>query len=233
MLSVRNLKVWYGRTEIVRDVSFDVGTGEVVALMGGNGAGKTTVLRALSGLVRPRAGTILFGGQALQGREPRDMVVAGLVQVPQGRFVWPGMTVAENLELGGVTRKRSERAAAVERVNTIFPTLATKRHAAAGSLSGGEQQMVAVGRALMAAPRMLLMDEPSAGLSPKVVDEMVAAIARLRDEGLSILLVEQNVGVAGALAGTAHVLANGVITLSIDGASLAGDPQVVRSYLGR
>jgi branched-chain amino acid transport system ATP-binding protein len=233
MLSVRNLKVWYGRTEIVRDVSFNVGTGEVVALMGGNGAGKTTVLRALSGLVRPRAGTINFAGQALQGREPRDMVVAGLVQVPQGRFVWPGMTVAENLELGAVTRKRSERAAAVERVNTIFPTLATKRHAAAGSLSGGEQQMVAVGRALMAAPRMLLMDEPSAGLSPKVVDEMVAAITRLRDEGLSILLVEQNVGVAGALASTAHILANGVITLSVDGASLAGDPQVVRSYLGR
>ena len=233
MLSVRNLKVWYGRTEIVRDVSFDVGPGEVVALMGGNGAGKTTVLRALSGLVPPRAGTITFGGQALQGREPRDMVVAGLVQVPQGRFVWSGMSVAENLELGAVTRKRSERAAAVERVNAIFPALAAKRHAAAGSLSGGEQQMVAVGRALMAAPRMLLMDEPSAGLSPKVVNEMVAAMSRLRDEGLSILLVEQNVGVAGALAGTAHILANGVITLSVDGASLAGDPQVVRSYLGR
>jgi branched-chain amino acid transport system ATP-binding protein len=233
MLAVRNLKVWYGRTEIVRDVSFDVAAGAVVALMGGNGAGKTTVLRAISGLVRPRAGTIVFEGQALQGREPRDMVVAGLVQVPQGRFVWPGMTVAENLDLGGVTRKRSERAAAVERVNAIFPTLARKRHAAAGSLSGGEQQMVAVGRALMAAPRMLLMDEPSAGLSPKVVDEMVAAITRLKDEGLSILLVEQNVGVAGALAETAHILANGAIALSVDGASLAGDPQVVRSYLGR
>jgi branched-chain amino acid transport system ATP-binding protein len=202
MLSVRNLKVWYGRTEIVRDVSFDVAAGAVVALMGGNGAGKTTVLRALSGLVRPRAGTIIFAGQALQGREPRDMVVAGLVQVPQGRFVWPGMSVAENLELGAVTRKRSERAAAVERVNAIFPTLATKRHAAAGSLSGGEQQMV-------------------------------AAITRLRDDGLSILLVEQNVGVAGALASTAHILANGAIALSVDGASLAGDPQVIRSYLGR
>ena len=233
MLSVRNLNVWYGRTEIVRDVSFDVAAGAVVALMGGNGAGKTTVLRALSGLVRPRAGTIVFAGQALQGRDPRDMVVAGLVQVPQGRFVWPGMTVAENLDLGAITRKRGERAAAVDRVNAIFPTLATKRHAAAGSLSGGEQQMVAVGRALMASPRMLLMDEPSAGLSPKIVDELVAAIARLKHEGLAILLVEQNVGMAGALAGTAHILANGAIALSVDGGSLASDPQVVRSYLGR
>jgi branched-chain amino acid transport system ATP-binding protein len=233
MLSVRNLKVWYGRTEIVRDVSFDVGAGAVVALMGGNGAGKTTVLRALSGLVRPRAGTIMFDGQAMAGREPRDMVLAGLVQVPQGRFVWPGMSVAENLELGAVTRKRGERAACFERVNAIFPTLAVKREAAAGSLSGGEQQMLAVGRALMAAPRMLLMDEPSAGLSPKVVDEMVAAITRLKELGLSILLVEQNVGVAGALAGTAHILANGAIAMSVDGAALGGDPQVARSYFGR
>lgn len=232
MLSVRNLKVWYGRTEIVRDVSFDVAAGAVVALMGGNGAGKTTVLRALSGLVRPRAGTIIFAGQALQGREPRDMVVAGLVQVPQGRFVWPGMSVAENLELGAVTRKRSERAAAVERVNAIFPTLATKRHAAAGSLSGGEQQMVAVGRALMAAPRMLLMDEPSAGLSPKVVDEMVAAITRLRDDGLSILLVEQNVGVAAAVADDANVLQGGCITYSGPAAGLLDNEEVLRSYLG-
>jgi branched-chain amino acid transport system ATP-binding protein len=234
MLSVRNLNVWYGPTEVVRDVTFDVSAGEVVGLMGGNGAGKSTVLKALSGLIAPRGGTIEFNGISIAGRHPHDVVVAGLVQVPQGRFVWPGMTVQENLELGAVTRKdKAEIKVSIEDVLTLFPSLERKQRQRAGQLSGGEQQMVAVGRAMMAKPRLMMMDEPSAGLAPRVVDEMIGAIKALNARGLAILLVEQNIGVAAALAGKAHVLANGEISFTTTGRKLASDPQVIRSYLGR
>ncbi|MBT6119285.1 MAG: ABC transporter ATP-binding protein [Rhodospirillaceae bacterium] len=234
MLDVRNLNVWYGVTEVVRDVSFSVPTGSIVALMGGNGAGKTTILNTLSGLLKPRGGELALDGESIKDRHPHDIVVRGLVQVPQGRHVWPGMTVRDNLDLGAVTRKDKDGIRAdIEEAFALFPILAERRDQRASSLSGGEQQMLAICRALMAKPRMLLMDEPSAGLSPRIVQEMVAAIRRLHERGLTILLVEQNVGVAGALADTAYVLANGEIAFSTDGAELATNPDVLRSYLGR
>ena len=233
MLTVRNLNVWYGPTEVLRDVSFEVPQGKVIALMGGNGAGKTTVLKALSGLVKPRGGEATFAGRRIDGLHPADVVTNGLVQVPQGRFVWPRMTVGDNLLLGAVTRPRDEYAETLRQVHELFPVLKAKAEMRAGQLSGGEQQMVAIGRAMMARPRMLMMDEPSAGLAPKVVNEMAEAIRKLHETGLGILLVEQNVGVAGALADTAFILANGEIAFSIEGNRLASDPQVIRSYLGR
>ena len=234
MLTVRNLNVWYGLTEVVRDVSFDVPVNGVIALLGGNGAGKTTILKTISGMVRPRGGEILFEGKRIDGLDPRDIVCSGLVQVPQGRYVWPGMTVLDNLELGAVTRTdKAEIRASMEDAFALFPTLARKRNDKAAQLSGGEQQMVAVARAMMAKPRMLMMDEPSAGLSPRVTEEMVDALSKLHARGLGILLIEQNVGVAGALADRAYVLADGTIAFETSGAAIAHDPQVIRSYLGR
>jgi branched-chain amino acid transport system ATP-binding protein len=233
MLTVRNLSVSYGRTTVLRDVSFEVPQGRIVALMGGNGAGKTTLLRALSGLVRPRSGEALFAGEPIQGLHPHDIVAKGLVQVPQGRFVWPRMSVRDNLRLGAVTRPKAEIPDTLEIVLAMFPKLRAKQDQRAGQLSGGEQQMVAVGRAMMAKPRMLMMDEPSAGLAPLVVQEMAGAIRKLHEAGLGILLVEQNIGLAGALADTAFVLLNGAIGFQVEGRKLTSDRQVISSYLGR
>lgn len=233
MLSVEHLNVWYGNTEVVRDVSFSVTPDRAIALMGGNGAGKTTILRALSGLISPRSGTATFKGQEIAGFEPHKVVSAGLVQVPQGRFVWPGMSVRDNLLLGGVTRPKAALKGLIENAFELFPTLARKQDMRAGQLSGGEQQMVAIGRALMAQPSMLMLDEPSAGLAPRAVDDMITIIQRLHKSGLGILLVEQNVGVAGALVETALILSNGKIGAEIEGKKLASDPQVIRNYLGR
>ena len=234
MLSIRALEVWYGSTEILRGVSFDVAFDRVVALLGGNGAGKTTLLRALSGIVKPRGGTIAFDGVQIAGLKPRTIVGRGLAQVPQGRFVWQGMTVLDNLLLGAVTRRdKAEIRASVGDAFTLFPTLFRRQADRAGQLSGGEQQMLAVARALMSRPRMLLLDEPSAGLSPRIIGEMVDALRELHARGLGMLLVEQNVGLAGALADQAFVLANGAIAFETDGASLASNPRIIASYLGR
>ena len=234
MLSIGALEVWYGTTEILRDVSFNVPHDQVVALLGGNGAGKTTLLRTLSGIVKPRRGRIEFDGVSIAGLPPRSIVTRGLVQVPQGRFVWPGMTVLDNLLLGAVTRHdKAEVHASVDDAFVLFPTLHRRQADRAGLLSGGEQQMLAIARALMAKPRMLLLDEPSAGLSPRIIGEMVDALRALHQRGLAMLLVEQNVGLAGALASTAYVLANGAIAFETDGASLASNPQIIRSYLGQ
>jgi branched-chain amino acid transport system ATP-binding protein len=234
MLSIRALEVWYGTTEILRGVSFDVASDRVVALLGGNGAGKTTLLRALSGIVKPRGGAIEFDGVSIAGLKPRAIVSRGLAQVPQGRFVWQGMTVLDNLLLGAVTRHdKAEIRASVTDAFTLFPTLRRRQTDRAGQLSGGEQQMLAVARALMSRPRMLLLDEPSAGLSPRIIGEMVEALLALHQRGLGMLLVEQNVGLAGALADTAYVLANGAIAFETDGASLASNPRIIGSYLGQ
>ena len=234
MLDVRNLSVWYGPTEVLRDVSFQVPAGAVVALLGGNGSGKTTTLNTLSGLLVPRSGTVLFEGEEIQGLPTYRTVALGLVQVPQGRDVWGGMTVRDNLDLGAITRREREAIARDrEDVFALFPVLRERQKRKAGTLSGGEQQRLAIGRALMARPRLLLMDEPSAGLSPRVVEDMVAAIHRLHERGLTILLVEQNVGVAAALADRAHVLLNGAVAFSGPAAELLHNPDVLRSYLGR
>jgi branched-chain amino acid transport system ATP-binding protein len=234
MLTVDRLSVWYGATEVLRNVSFAVPAGEIVALMGGNGAGKSTTLNALSGLLKPRAGSIIFANDPVEGRHPHDIVVRGLVQVPQGRYCWPTMSVRDNLELGAITRNdKAGIARDLEEALTIFPALRERLGSRAGALSGGQQQMVAIARALMAKPKLLLMDEPSHGLSPKIVEEMVEAIRGLHARGLTILLVEQNVGVAATLATTAHVLRNGEIAMSAPGNELLNNPQLLKTYLGR
>ncbi len=235
MLRVEHLSVWYDVTEVIRDVTFEVAENEVVALLGGNGAGKTTILNTLSGLLAPRRGSIAIDGRPVEGWHPQTIVKAGMVQVPQGRFVWPGMSVEDNLALGAITRPRSERdaiATDMDEVFDMFPVLRERRRGFAASLSGGEQQMLAIGRALMARPRMLLMDEPSHGLSPLMVRQMVVAIRRLHGRGMTILLVEQNVGVAAAVSKLAYVLVNGEIEFSAPGAELADNPDILRSYLG-
>jgi branched-chain amino acid transport system ATP-binding protein len=233
MLEVEHLRVWYGNTEVLRDVSFSVADNAVVALLGGNGSGKTTILNALSGIVRPRAGAIQVVGQSVVGASPERIVRAGVIQVPQGREVFAAMTVRDNLEIGAATRKdAAEIRRDMDEVFELFPRLHEKQGHRAGSLSGGEQQQVAIGRSLMARPRLLLMDEPSAGLSPTIVEDMIGTIRLLHGRGLTILLVEQNVGVAAQVAETAHVLQNGEIVYTGPAAELIGNEQVLASYLG-
>jgi branched-chain amino acid transport system ATP-binding protein len=234
MLEVQHLSVSYGVTEVLRDVSFTVPERSIVALLGGNGSGKTTTLNVLSGLLAPRGGAIRFEGRPIDALPTHEVVKRGIVQVPQGREVWSGMSVRDNLDLGAATQRNRRMAKAdVDEVFALFPVLRDRQSRKAGTLSGGEQQMLAIGRALMARPRLLLMDEPSAGLSPVVVQAMVATIQRLHARGLTILLVEQNVGVAAALAQHAHVLMNGEVALSAPAADLLRNPDVLRSYLGR
>ena len=234
MLSVHDLNVWYGATEVLRSVSFDVPRGQITALMGGNGAGKSTTLNALSGLIRVRSGTISVDGTRIDDSAPHEIIRGGVSQVPQGRFCWPTMSVYDNVRLGAVTR--NDRQAIHDDMETIwalFPALKERQRTSAGALSGGQQQMVAIARALMARPRYLLMDEPSHGLAPKVVDEMIALIRSINVRGTTILLVEQNVGVAAALAQQVHVLRNGEIALTSEGRSLLRNPQLLESYFGR
>jgi branched-chain amino acid transport system ATP-binding protein len=234
VLDIKHLKVAYGITEVLHDVSFQVPAHSIVALLGGNGSGKTTLLNTLLGLVRPVSGSILFEGAECAGLPPDRIVRRGLAQVPQGREVWPNMTVAENIELGAATRKDwPEISSDIEGIFELFPKLVPHRRRLAGSLSGGEQQMVAIGRALMARPRCLLMDEPSAGLAPSIVSSMVDTIMALNQRGLTILLVEQNIGVAAAVAEHAHILQNGEIAFSGPAVGLVDNPAVLQSYLGR
>jgi branched-chain amino acid transport system ATP-binding protein len=235
MLEVTDLNVWYGVTEVLRRVSLTVSEKSIVALLGGNGSGKTTVLNALSGMVAPRAGSIRLFGQEIAGLRSDQVVRAGLVQVPQGREVFPSMTVRENLEMGAATRANGvDISRDIDEVFALFPRLSERRSRPAGSLSGGEQQQVAIGRALMARPRMLLMDEPSVGLSPIVVQSMIDTIKTLNHErGLTILIVEQNVGVAAAVAETAYVLKDGEIGYRGSAPELINNPEVLASYLGR
>jgi branched-chain amino acid transport system ATP-binding protein len=234
VLDIKHLRVAYGITEVLRDVTFQVPAGSIVSLLGGNGSGKTTLLNTVAGMIRPLAGSVRFEGAECGGWTADRMVRNGLVQVPQGREVWPNMSVLDNLELGAVTRR--DRAAIqtdLAATFAMFPKLAQRRQNLAGSLSGGEQQMLAIGRALMARPRCLLMDEPSAGLAPAVVAEMVDTIVALNRRGMTILLVEQNIGVAAAVAEHAHVLKNGEIAFSGPAAGLLDNPAVLNSYLGR
>jgi len=233
MLEVKGLNVWYGRTEILRDVTFSVPRGEIVALLGGNGSGKTTILNTLSGLLKPRAGSVMLGDTELAGRPAAAIVKAGMTQVPQGREVFASMTVLENLRMGAATRRdRHEMRRDIDDVFTMFPRLHERRDRNAGYLSGGEQQQVAIGRSLMAHPKLLLMDEPSAGLAPNIVESMIETVRMLKQRGLTILLVEQNVGVAAQTAGDAHILQNGSIVFTGSAPELIGNEQVLASYLG-
>jgi branched-chain amino acid transport system ATP-binding protein len=232
VLEIRSLRAGYGAIEVLRGVDLAVGAGEIVALLGSNGAGKSTLNNNVSGLYRPFGGTIEFDGQAIAGAPSMRIVEAGLVQVPEGRRVFPNLSVRENLELGSYRRGRAARAKNLERVLAVFPRLNERMTQLAGTLSGGEQQMLAIGRGLMSEPRLLILDEPSLGLSPLLVEEMFTLIGRLNRDGLAILLVEQNVVQSLAIAHRAYVLENGRIALSGAAAELAENPELRRSYLG-
>ncbi|MBR2819228.1 MAG: ABC transporter ATP-binding protein [Reyranella sp.] len=232
MLEVGALRAGYGALEVLRGVDLTVAAGEIVALLGSNGAGKSTLNNTVCGLYRPFGGTIRFDGRDIGGRASKHIVEAGLVQVPEGRRVFPNLSVRDNLELGSYRRGKPARKRNFDKVLATFPRLGERLRQAAGTLSGGEQQMLAIGRGLMAEPRLLILDEPSLGLSPLLVEEMFALIGRLNAEGLAILLVEQNVVQSLALAHRAYVLENGRIALHGSAAELAEHPDLRRSYLG-
>jgi branched-chain amino acid transport system ATP-binding protein len=232
VLEVKSLRAGYGAIEVLRGVDLAVGAGEIVALLGSNGAGKSTLNNNVCGLYRPLAGTIRFDGKDIAGAPSMGIVEAGLIQVPEGRRVFPNLSVRENLELGSYRRGRAARAKNLDHVLSIFPRLQERLTQTAGTLSGGEQQMLAIGRGLMGEPTLLILDEPSLGLSPLLVEEMFALIGRLNRDGLAILLVEQNVVQSLAIAHRAYVLENGRIALSGQAADLARDPGLRKSYLG-
>ncbi len=232
-LEIEGLEVAYGRTVALHGVSIAVGEGQVVCLIGANGAGKTTAMRAISGLVRPRAGRVRFAGADITGQAAHRIAAAGLRQVPEGRQCFAELTVAENLAIGAyLVPNRSEVARRQDRVLARFPRLRERLHQLAGSMSGGEQQMLAIGRALMGAPRLLLLDEPSMGLAPLFVEEIFAIIAALKTEGTTILLVEQNASAALDVADHAYVLEIGRIVLSGPAAEVASNPAIAAAYLG-
>ncbi len=233
MLRVSNLAVAYGRVAALWDVGFDVHPGEIVALVGANGAGKTTTLKTLSGLLRPQAGTALLDGDALERLSTSAIVERGLVHVPEGRKLFPEMTVRDNLLLGGFSRAaRPHQAERLERVFEVFPRLRERQRQVAGTLSGGEQQMVAIGRGLMAGPRILMLDEPSLGLAPIMVEEMFRVISDINRAGVTVLLVEQNTEHALAIAHRGFVLESGRVVLSGSGAELLANERVREAYLG-
>jgi len=232
MLEVKGLVAGYDGTEVLRGIDLSVGAGEVVAVLGANGVGKTTLNRALSGLIKPRVGSIRFQETEIGGLKPAAIVSAGLIHVPEGRRIFPNMSVRDNLVLGSYRRGKPGRQANLERIFTLFPRLRERAAQAAGTLSGGEQQMLAIGRGLMGEPRLLILDEPSLGLSPLLVEEMFALVARIAADGLAVLLVEQNVVQSLELAARAYVLENGRIVVSGKASDIAADPALKHAYLG-
>jgi branched-chain amino acid transport system ATP-binding protein len=232
LLAISDLHVGYGETEVLRGVDLMVDAGEIVAVLGSNGAGKSTLNRAISGVLRARKGSICFAGHMIEREKPASIVSRGLIHVPEGRCVFPNLSVKDNLDLGGYRRARNRRRQNRERVFSIFPRLAERQSQRAGSLSGGEQQMLAIGRGLMAEPVLLILDEPSLGLSPLLVEELFALIQRINRQGIALLLVEQNVVQSLEVAHRAYILENGNVVL--DGASdhLRNDPNLKRAYLG-
>ena len=232
MLEVNALSSRYGRIPALADVALQVGRSELVALVGANGAGKTTLLRVISGVQAAAAGCVRFEGADVTRASPRQRVKMGIVQVPEGRQVFGPLSVEDNLRLGAFVRPVAEIAAALERVFALFPILAARRRETAGTLSGGQQQMLAIGRALMTRPKLLLLDEPSMGLAPRIVAEIFAIIRSLKDAATTILLVDQNAQAALTIADRAYVLEVGRIALSGTGRELLGDPRVRQAYLG-
>ncbi len=232
MLKVDGIHVYYGSIHAVKGVSFEVNEGEIVTLIGANGAGKSTVLNAVSGLLHPRTGSVCFMDQDLRGVPPHKVVERGLAQVPEGRRIFLQMTVEENLEMGAYTQPKSSVAPGVADVYKRFPRLEERRSQVAGTLSGGEQQMLAMGRALMSRPRLLMLDEPSMGLAPLLVEQIFEIIRELHAAGTTILLVEQNAQAALSVADRAYVLETGRVSLSGTGAELMASDQVRRAYLG-
>jgi branched-chain amino acid transport system ATP-binding protein len=232
LLTIDNLHAGYDAVEVLRGVNLHIAEGELVALLGSNGAGKTTLNSVVSGLVPTWRGRVLFDGQDLTGAHYRTVVQAGLIQVPEGRKVFPNLSVLENLELGAFTRARARRVDNLRRVFETFPRLHERQSQLAGTMSGGEQQMLAIGRGLMAEPKLLILDEPSLGLSPLLVEEMFTLIAQLRADGLAVLLVEQNVGQSLEIADRAYVMENGSIRFSGTSAELLASDTLRQAYLG-
>jgi branched-chain amino acid transport system ATP-binding protein len=233
LLRISGLRAGYGDVEVLHGISLEVNQGEVVALLGANGAGKTTTLRAVSGLLRPSNGEVAFQGRRIDRLPASRIVELGVVQVPEGRKIFPSLTVRENLELGAYHRKaKPHRVESLERVLEMFPVLRERRGQAAGTLSGGEQQMLAIARALMARPALLMLDEPSLGLAPRIVFEIFETIRTIRSRGLTVLLVEQNVQHSLRLADRGYVLENGSLVLAGSGAELLNSEHTKRAYLG-
>jgi branched-chain amino acid transport system ATP-binding protein len=232
VLAVEDLTSGYGRIEVLHGVSLAVEAGEIVALVGSNGAGKTTLLRAISGVQPTISGRVRFAGEAIDALPAHRRVARGIAQVPEGRQVFAPLTVEDNLRLGAFVRRDAEIAADIDNVYAIFPALAEKRHVAGGALSGGQQQMLAIGRALMARPALLLLDEPSMGLSPLLVEQIFSIIADFKRRGLTVLLVEQNAHAALAIADRGYVIEGGRITISGTGRMLVADERVRAAYLG-
>ena len=232
MIKVNGLHAGYDLVKVLRDVTIEIGNGEIVAVLGSNGVGKTTLNNTLSGLIKPTSGEIYFDDVLISGRDPVEIVEMGLIHVPEGRKLFPNLSVKENLELGSYRRGKLNRATNLERVMEIFPKLKERISQTAGTLSGGEQQMVAIGRGLMGDPRILLLDEPSLGLSPLLVEQMFSLIKQINDEGLSIILVEQNVIQSLAIADRAYVLEGGTVSLSGRADELQENSNLKKSYLG-
>jgi branched-chain amino acid transport system ATP-binding protein len=232
LLAIEGLHAGYGTTEILRGIDLAVNEGEIVAVLGSNGAGKSTLNLAISGVLRPWRGAIRFAGAPIERTRPSVIVARGLIHVPEGRRIFPNMSVGENLDLGCYRRARRRRAENRERVFGIFPRLAERQMQSAGTLSGGEQQMLAIGRGLMAEPKLLILDEPSLGLSPLLVEELFALIRNINAQGIALLLVEQNVVQSLDVAGRAYVLDNGAIVLQGSAADVRNDPNLKRAYLG-
>jgi branched-chain amino acid transport system ATP-binding protein len=233
VLTVSGVSAGYGRVPVLHDVALSVGPGEVVALLGANGAGKTTLLRVIAGELRPSAGSVDFHDRELVGLRPEGVVRAGVALVPEGRRMFAGLTVRENLLLGAYSRRRADLGSDLDRINGFFPRLAQRAEQAAGRLSGGEQQMVAIGRALMARPRLLMIDELSQGLAPTVVDDLIDLLPALAGDGMAILLVEQDVEAALAVAARGYVLELGAIVREGTAAALLADSSLTDAYLGR
>lgn len=232
MLKIENLSVHYGMIQAVRDVNFHVEQGEIVSLIGANGAGKTTILRTISGLNRPSSGTVSFEGQQIQKMVPQKIVANGLSQIPEGRHIFSGMTVQENLEMGAFLRKDNNLKEEYELIFERFPILKERRNQDASTLSGGEQQMLAMGRALMSKPKLLLLDEPSMGLAPIFIQEIFSIIKDINKQGTTVLLIEQNAKMALSIANRGYVLETGEIVLSGTGQELLASEEVKKAYLG-
>ncbi|HMK80193.1 MAG TPA: ABC transporter ATP-binding protein [Xanthobacteraceae bacterium] len=233
MLTVRSLRAGYGKIEVLHDVALAIEPGQIVTLIGANGAGKTTLLKTISGLIRPSAGAIEFEGASLLRRAPHKIVALGLSHVPEGRAILKRMTVFDNLRMGAYVRSDKEISRDIDAVFARFPVLAERRTQLAGTLSGGEQQMLAIGRALVARPRLLLLDEPSLGLAPKIVTRIFQTLRELKAEGKTILLVEQNARQALQVADRGYVLERGRVAFSGSGAALLAMPEVRQTYLGQ
>ena len=232
MIRIEGLNAGYGPLQVLRDVTLDVGEGEIVAVLGSNGVGKTTLNNTISGLIKPSSGSIYCDDVLISGRDPVEIVDMGLIHVPEGRKLFPNLSVKENLELGSYRRGKPNRASNLERVLGVFPKLKERLFQTAGTLSGGEQQMVAIARGLMGEPRVLLLDEPSLGLSPLLVEQMFTLIKQINESGLAVILVEQNVIQSLAIANRAYVIAEGTVAMSGPAAALRENSDLKRSYLG-